>query len=311
MLLLWAAADDAPISLQERIVNPILWREPGALSGRDLFWASGAAERAPREPFDFQEEDTSGTQPKVVVKDVQGVMWDVKLGVEARAEIAANRIIWALGYLVEETYFVAEGTIHGARGLKRADNHITTDGRFRAARFKRRDPRLTEIRERWAFDQNPFLGQRDLSGLVILMTLINNWDIEGARNNAILRTTRADGSIEHWYIVADLGATFGKMGPRLSSHTKWHLEDFLAEDFIKRTARDHIELDYDGLEPTLGVVPIEHARWFGGLAAQLSEAQLRRAFEAAGATAAEIDGFSTKVAAKIRELQSAVTAADR
>jgi hypothetical protein len=291
---------------QEKAVTAVLWRDPGVVAARDLFWGSGRADRVPQGPFRLQEEDTSGTQPKLVVADARGVVWDVKLGIEPRAEIAANRIIWSLGYLVEETYFVDEGVIQDVRRLKRADEHISADGRFRAARFKRRNPHMERTGDRWAFERNPFFGRRDLSGLMILMTMINNWDIDGPRNNAILRVTTADGSIEHWYIVADLGATFGRMGGFGSNHTKWDLANFLTEPFIERVSREHLDLDYDGLDPSLDTVPLEHAQWFAGLARQLSEAQLRRAFEAAGASPSEIDGFSAKLAAKIAELSAGV-----
>jgi hypothetical protein len=292
----------------QKAVTAVLWRDPGRMAARDLFWGSGARDRVPVGPFRFQEEDTSGTQPKVLAADARGVVWDVKFGTEPRAEIAANRLLWGFGYLVEETYFVAEGVIHGARRLKRAGEHVTADGRFRAARFRRRNPDMVRTGDGWAFGQNPFVGRQDLSGLVILMTLINNWDIDGPRNNAILRATAPDGSVEHRYIVADLGGTFGRMGGFGSNHSKWNLADFLTEGFIERVGGDRVELDYDGLDPSLDAVPIEHARWFARLASQLSDAQLRRAFEAAAATPAEIEGFSGKLAAKIAELTAAVNA---
>jgi hypothetical protein len=303
--------DDWQTRSQEKAVTALLWRDPGAVAARDLFWGSGAPDRVPQPPFRFQEEDTSGTQPKLVVADARGVVWDVKLGTEPRAEVAANRIIWSLGYLVEETYFVAEGVIQDAPRLKRADDHVSADGRFRAARFRRRNPHMERTGDAWAFGRSPFFGHRDLSGLMILMTMINNWDIDGPRNNAILRVTTPGGSVEHWYIVADLGATFGRMGGFASNHTKWDLANFLTEPFIERVSRERLDLDYDGLDRSLDTVPLEHAKWFAGLASQLTVSQLRWAFEAAGASPSEIDGFSAKLAAKIAELSAAVAPAPR
>jgi hypothetical protein len=291
---------------KENARTAVLWRDPGALSTRDLFWGSGAAARVPQPPFRFQEEDTSGTQPKLVVTDGGGVVWDVKFGIEARAEVAANRIVWALGYLVEEMYFITEGVIEGAGRLKRADDYVAADGRFSAARFKRRNPDMDRTGDRWSFAQNAFFGTRELSGLMILMNLINNWDIEGERNNAILAVKRSDGSVEHWYIVADLGGTFGKMGGRLDKHTKWSLSDYLVEPLVERVSGEHLDLHYDGMDASLDKVPLEHAKWFAQFAAGLREPQLRRAFEAAGASPTEIDGFSRRLAAKIGELASAV-----
>jgi hypothetical protein len=64
--------------------------------------------------------------------------------------------------------------------------------------------------------------------------------------------------------------------------------------------------DYDGIEPGVDRVPLEHARWFASLLAQLTPEQIRRAYEAAGASREEIDGFSKRMMEKIAELQAAV-----
>ena len=85
------------------------------------------------------------------------------------------------------------------------------------------------------------------------------------------------------------------------------MKDYIAEDFIERVQDGALHLDYEGFESKgLGEVPLEHARWFAGLVAQLTPAQLRAAFEAAGASPQEVDGYSTRLAAKIAELQKAV-----
>ncbi len=52
-------------------------------------------------------------------------------------------------------------------------------------------------------------------------------------------------------------------------------------------------------------MPLEHARWFAALAAQLTDQQLRDAFRAAGATQAEIDAFAARMRARIDELVGA------
>src|SRR5688572_21463559 len=84
----------------------ILWRDPSPIARRNLFWGMGSAARAPRPPFKFVNEDTSGSRPKVDVTDAAGVRWTVKLAGpdplrnEVNAEIAATRLMWALGYLV-------------------------------------------------------------------------------------------------------------------------------------------------------------------------------------------------------------------
>ena len=284
-----------------------LWRDPAPVAQRDVTWGSGTAARAPKAPFKFVEEDTGGSQPKVTVTDAAGTTWHVKFGIEVPAEIASNRILWALGYLVEEMYLVPSGKIDGVKGLKRAAKEIGAGGAFTRARFRRVDRALRRTDEPWTFQQNPFAGTREMSGLVILMSLINNWDIDKALNNRVLAASRPDGSAERWFIVSDLGATFGKMGGSMGQKTKWNLKDYIAEDFLERVHDGKLHLDYEGFESKgLGEVPLEHARWFTALVSQLTPAQLRSVFETAGATPQEVDGYSKRLAAKIAELQRAV-----
>jgi hypothetical protein len=283
--------------------TPLLWRDPGPIASHDLFWAAASEVRVPKGPFTFVEENTGGTQPKVVVRDAAGVTWDVKFGAEVHAEVAASRLVHAVGYFVEEHYFLPSGRIEGVPELERARGHIDAAGAFAKARFTRRNPDIVETPESWTFLENPFLGQRELSGLMILMTMLNNWDIRGERNNDVVLASAQDGSRERRYLVGDLGATFGRMGGRISSHSKWDLEDYKAEGFIEQVDGGVLHLDYDGFDSDLDRVPLEHARWFASIVSQLTHEQVRRAFEAAGAKPEEVEGFSRRFMEKIRELQ--------
>jgi hypothetical protein len=287
--------------------TPVLWRDPGRIAARDLYWGAGSAAGAPRGPFAFVAEDLTGHNPKVSVHDAAGREWDVKFGEEMHSEVAANRIVWALGYFVEAQYYVPSGTIRGAQNLGRAAQHIGADGRFRGARFRFRDPATPRTEEEWTLTRNPFVGTREMSGLHVLMTLLNNWDIEGPRNNRVLRARGPRGRAERRFLVSDLGGTFGRMGGgMITNRSKWNLAHFRAEKFIDKVEGGAIRLAYDGFDPDIDRVAIDHARWFAGLAGQLREAQLRRAFEAAGATPSEIDGFTSKIMEKIRALRNAV-----
>jgi hypothetical protein len=284
-----------------------LWRDPSPIAQRDLRWGSGSEARAPKAPFTFVAEDPGGSQPKVSVTDANGVTWDVKFGVEVSSELASNRIVWALGYLAEEMYYVPSGAIKGATGLKRAAKEIGPGGSFKHARFRRDNPQLRRTDERWTFQQNPFLGTREFSGLVVLMNLICNWDIDKALNNRVAVAALPGSGAERWFMVSDLGATFGKMGGSMGQKTKWNLKDYIAEDFIEGVRDGKLQLDYEGFESkNLGDVPLEHARWFTSLVTQLTPAQLRAAFEAAGATPQEVDGYSKRFLEKVAELQRAV-----
>lgn len=222
---------------------------------------------------------------------------------EVHAEIAAGRLTWALGYFAEESYYVANGIIDGVGQLGRAARGLEPNGRFRAARFEKRPADTVRTGERWSFDRNPFVGTRELSGLMILMTMINSWDLGGTRNMRVLRAPGDDGAPELRYLVADLGATFGRMdrATLIRRRNKWRLEDFNAQKFIDRATKESLDLHFAG-DGAIDLVPIEHAQWFAGLVTQLTPEQVRQAFEAAGAMPAEVDGFSARLLAKIREL---------
>jgi hypothetical protein len=284
----------------------VLWSDPGPVASRDLYWGPGSEARAPKSPFTFVEEDTSGTQPKIIVTDSAGATWNVKFGPEVRAEVVANRIVHALGYFAEENYFVGAGKIEKASGLKRASSHVSPSGTFLEARFTRIDPSIAETKEEWTFHENPFVGKQELSGLLVLMTMLNNWDIRGPANNRVVRVTLPEGRQETRYLVADLGATFGRMGGMISQRSKWHLADYKSEGFIEKVDAGVVHLDYDGFDSKMDRVPVEHARWFASLVSQLTEPQVRRAFEAAGAKPEEIEGFTKRFIEKIAELQAAV-----
>lgn len=60
--------------------------------------------------FTLIEEDTDGANPKYPVRDVAGVEWKLKIGLETRLEIAATRLVWAIGYHAHEAGIYAAST---------------------------------------------------------------------------------------------------------------------------------------------------------------------------------------------------------
>jgi hypothetical protein len=290
-----------------------IWRDPGDIAGKDLYWGPGSEARAPRPPFLFLEEDKSGTKSKVQVRDQQGAQWNVKFrttdpkGDEIQAEVAAGRIAWALGYFAEETYYVPEGHIDNVPRLARDSPSLRSNGDFHGARFERRSPEIGRSDVTWSFAANPFVGTRELSGLKILMALVGNWDNHDS-NNKVFHVPSRDGVPETWYAIADWGSTFGKMDkPGLfSDRSRWNLKDYAKQNVISGVKDGELVLGYRGNAPASERVPLDHAAWFAGLASQLTPKQIVRAFEAAGATPEEASGFSTHVKKKIDELQAAI-----
>ena len=276
-----------------------------------LYWGPGGSTRAPAPPFTFVEEDISGTKPKLVVTDASGTTWAVKFanndtaGNEVHAEIASGRLMWAVGYLVEEQYFVAEGRFERLGTLQRAGEWVAPDGGFRSARFERR-PRDVERRGHWELEKNPFEGTKELSGLKTLVMLLANWDARSG-NTGVLRVPISADDAEDWYIISDTGTAFGRMADGLvRNSTRWNLEHYVDQTFIARAITGTLEFRYPIAAMPERSVPLSHARWISRLLSQLSSAQIRQAFEAAGASAGEIEGFSTAVQTRIDQLRDAV-----
>src|SRR6185503_13831772 len=193
----------------ESAITPILWRDPGDVATRDLRHGPGAPHLAPVAPFTFVKEDKSGESPKFEVKDARGVKWSVKLGEEAQAETVATRLVWSVGYFAEEAYYFDRVRIRGLLKLSRGMEYVGRRGTVMGARF---EPRREHIKrgKTWDWDKNPFADTRELSGLKIVMILLNNYDTRPENNRVLEVKDPVTGSVDVQYAVTDLGATLGK-----------------------------------------------------------------------------------------------------
>lgn len=285
--------------------TPAMWEDRGNIASLNLVYGIGSPDGMPKPPFQFDKEDVTGTNPKIKVIDANGIKWNIKFDEEVHAEVASSRIVWACGYMVEESYFIQSGKVIGVTGLSRAKKFVGSDGSFTNGMFEKRPENIARRAINWDWDNNPFKGTKELSGLAILNTLLNNWDAKVTNNN-VLGAYDDSGKVIDWYLVADWGGSFGKMGG-FTSHTKWDLADYQKQAFLDGVSGGQVKLHYSGkMSSSLKSVPVEHARWFAGILGQLTDAQIKDAFNAAGASAAEADGFAKRIRQKITELKSAV-----
>jgi len=214
--------------------HPILWNEPTNVETLDLFYGPGGSEGAPDPTgkITYVGADTNGTQKKIYAKDDKDREWTVKFGPEARPETVATRFVWAMGYHTDEDYFVERAHIDGMPG-----------GNATNVRFKRRHNGLKEV-GLWTWENNPFIGTRELDGLKVLMVVMNNWDLKVV-NNKVVRPTKKSGedTDDRIYYVGDLGATFGKTGSLAHelhlpgdppAGTKDKPSQYARQDFIER-----------------------------------------------------------------------------
>ena len=286
-------------------LQPVLWEEPTDLESRDLYNGPAGAEGAPdpKGKFTFVERSKSGTSEKINVDDDRGRKWQVKFGAEARPAPTASRIVWALGYHVDQDYFVKRTHIEGRGGFDVWD-----------VRFKRRDDGFKD-EGNWSWHAGPFVGTREFQGLKVLMVLINNWDLK-EENNKIIRAKKKSGGDrdELIYYVSDLGATFGKTGsvfrkiPGFQSApagSKGEAGPYHDQLFIEKVSNGQVVFNYQGKDrKALEGITVENARWMGNLAGRLSDKQISDAFRAGGFTEPEITLYVRAFRARINELKN-------
>ena len=301
-----------------------LWRDPADIASLNLFYGSGGEGHQPSGPFTFIQEDLEGSNPKLDVRDRDGVKWKVKLGVEARPEVAASRLLWAAGYFTTEDYFLADLPVQGLPGhLHRGQDQVGPDGALHNVRLKR--PMKGEEKVgNWQWGSNPFTDMREFNGLRVMMALLNNWDLKDINNARYENKHPTDSEeLEQIYLVSDLGASFGTTGVRVPvDSAKGNLEAYKHSKFIANHTPDYVDFGTPSI-PTLietfnlpmfihrvdlrwigRHVPRADAKWMGQLLGQLSQEQIRDAFRAAGYSATEVNEFVNVVQGRIAELQA-------
>ena len=295
----------------------ILWRDPGDIRNRDLYYGPGSKALAPQPPFRFVKEVKEGGMPKFDVEDARGVKWRVKLGPEAQSETAASRLVWAVGYNAEESYYLDRVRIDGMRKLSRGQKYVNGD-LVRGARFEPRRDNIDRGKE-WGWSKNPFKNTRELNGLKTMMVLLNNWDTF-KKNNRVLHDKDL---AEARYTVTDLGATLGAVGGFGAHRSKSNVEDFEHRRLVSKVEGDKVKFNYDLKPKKLGLlsiayppyffrqrkatnamqkVPVSDASWIGSQLAQLSDDQLRDSFQAAGYDRATTERYVRALRNRINEL---------
>ena len=304
--------------------TPILWRDPGDISRKDMRHGPGSLELAPLGPFTFiREEKKAGASPKFRIKDARGETWTVKLGIESQAETVATRLVWAMGYFAEEAYYLDRFEVKNLPRLSKGQEFVENGSVVRGGRFepKRKGVRRGAI---WDWLKNPFLGTRELDGLKVLMVLLANYDTRLENNHVVYEKHPASGEMEARYMVTDIGATLGRVGGLGGKRVKNSLADFQASKFIIGVENGIVEFDYStrpqgagkfasifspgygksqaNKEKAMRRIPVVNARWIGEMLSRLSRDQLRDAFRAASYDQATMEGFVKTIRERIEQL---------
>jgi hypothetical protein len=281
---------NGPLSAQEMAQ---LWVDPGDVSTRDLFHGPGGPERMPRpgSRFHFAAKDTTGFSWGWDVVDEDGLQWSVKHGPEAQSEVVASRLLWAIGYHQLPTYYVESWQLVGG----------PEPGPGTPARFR---PKLPSHRlaGTWSWYRNPYVDTEPYRGLLVLMRILNNWDLLDD-NTAIVELGRPDQGASRWLIVKDLGASLGKTRIVPDSGTRNDVDDFEGQGFIKGVDRDG-RVHFDDLgrrdRRLFNDVTVADVRWVCEKLKRLRPEQWRDAFRAARYEPQLADRFIRKLHEKVR-----------
>jgi hypothetical protein len=297
----------------------VLWSDPGDPSTLDFQYGIGGRERQPQPPFQFTDEDLTGSSAKVDVTDSRGAMWNVKWGPEARPSTFCTRLVWACGYYVEPEYFVREGRIEGAHDLKRARGQIRHDGSFANARFQLRSdtPRFLADQS-WTWTDNPFANTHELRGLKILMLLVSNWDTKDARDqeghtspntNLAIFEDNSTGSLRYLYADDDWGASMGQWGGTLT-WSKWDCKGFAWQTphFLRVGGNGSLHWGFEGKhrKDMVRGITTSDIQWLLQYLGRITDDQLRTGLTASGATSDETECFARALRQRIDKLQHAV-----
>ena len=237
------------------------------------------------------------------------------MGVEAKPETTASRLVWAAGYFTNEDYFMPVLHVQGMKHLRRGRSLVSADGTVHNVRLKRHMKDEKKIGT-WSWSKNPFTDTPEWYRLRVLMAVMNNWDLKDMNNSVYLTP---DSPPEERYVVSDLGASFGPTG--LNSMQKGNPAAYCESKWIKSTSSEYVDfnvpsgpsanfyLNFPELARRLSLtwlghqIPRSDARWVGNQLGRLSPAQLRDAFRAGGYSSQEIEQLSTVMERRIGELK--------
>jgi hypothetical protein len=277
---------------EPRPVDELVEPDPD-IGSRDLFWGVGGRERAP-EPdaaYHFIEKKTAGFSDNFVIEDPSGRRYNAKIGHEAQTEVAASRLLWAIGFYQPPIYYVRHWQMSDGPEAGVAQPH---------ARFRFYDP-AWKSKSIWSWKDNPFVGTRELNGLIVMQVLMNSWDLKSSNNEVYERRGEHPGRV---YIVKDLGQSFGN-SVRFFLGGLNNPDAFAKEPFILRV--NHDQKVYFGFEPIIlnwGIdrdLHVDDVLWTCRRLERLSDEQWNDAFRAAGYSDRQVAAFVEQMKRKLRE----------
>jgi len=265
-----------------------LWIDPGN-QPRDLFRGVGGQKYAPAPDavYTFEARDDVGFSSSYDVRDPQGVEWSAKIGPESQSEVVLSRVLWGLGYHQPPVYYLPSWKLE-------RDGHVRIESE---ARFRPKLPQLERLKEYWWWQQNPFVGTHELSGLLVVLAMFNSTDLKND-NNSIYKLTEPWEGADRWFVVRDLGASLGETG-KLFPRRNW-LDGFEKHGFITAIDGARVEFDYVGRhQELLSMIHPPDVQWAAQRMQRITDTQWRDAFRAANYADADAQRFIRRLKQKI------------
>ena len=268
-----------------------LWVAPEP--DRDLFWGVGGRTLAPDPAavYTVTEIKRGGFSRGYTVKDPKGREWSAKFPPEASTEVAASRLLWGIGYHQPPIYYLAEW--RAARA--------TSPNPQLPARFREHSPDFhgLDADGAWSYYANPYVGTRQMNGLLTVHAMLGNSDLKDQQNALYTLDAPVEGA-RRWFVARDLGQTFGRSGAL--DPPRGDPDVFDSTRFILGVEGGYVRFDYRGRHKVLfeKITPAD-VRWVCQRLDALSDRQLQDAFRAAGYPRAVADRFIRRLEAKIAE----------
>jgi hypothetical protein len=262
----------APVTPSSAVLAE-LWHEPQP--GRDLFWGIGGEALAPdpHAKYTVIEIKKGGFSRGLTVEDTDHRKWSVKFPPEAPTEVVASRLLWAVGYRQPPEYYVGDWNAEGA-----PDPNPQLPGRFRETKPK--ELYGLEAHVNWSYVNNPFVGTREMNGLLVLQIMLGNSDLKDEQNFIYTLKQPVEGA-KRWYVARDLGQSFGRTG--VFEAPRGDVKVFEETPFILAMKGPYVQFEWRGRHRGL----IEHitpadVKWICSRLQALTDAQWQDAFRAGG-----------------------------
>jgi hypothetical protein len=268
-----------------------LWAPPQR--GRDLFVGVGGQRLAPDPAARYTviEIKRSGFSRGYTVTDPRDREWSAKFPPEAHTEVTASRILWGIGYHQPPIYYMAEWNAAGA----------PSPNPQLPARFREKDPDFHGLNSEgpWSYYHNPYVGTREMNGLLALQAMLGNSDLKDQQNVIYTLKEPFEGA-RRWYVARDLGQSFGRTGT--IDAPRGDPDVFEATPFIKGVAGGYVRFHYQGRHRVLfeRIRPGD-VRWVCEQLKQLTDQQWADAFRAGGFAKPIADRFIRRMKQKIDE----------